>query len=189
MEKESFQFYRVMSSGCSSNNVEQDGHHGDNAMMMDVSETSNVSNSSNSIYYDELQVAMEQTHQSRRMIMNTLLDGSGKEGIDINNGHADALHIQRWSKLRTGVAEIANKMMEEELSVQQCGVVGEGGIPPPPPPPPPSMTTTTTMTAAQRRKKAAEETEAKRSLERIRREQMILEKRLTELQLQRGSGR
>jgi hypothetical protein len=51
------------------------------------------------------------------------------------------------------------------------------------------MTTTTTMTAAQRRKKAAEETEAKRSLERIRREQMILEKRLTELQLQRGSGR
>ena len=164
-----------MSSGCSSNNVEQDGHHGDNATMMDVSETSNVSNSS--IYYDEMQVAMEQTHQSRRMIMNTLLDGSGKEGIDINNGHAVA----------SGVAEIANKMMEEELGVQQCGVVGEGGIPPPPPPP--SMTITTPMTAAQRRKKAAEEAEAKRSLERIRREQMILEKRLTELQLQRGSGR
>ncbi len=173
MEKQSFQFYRVMSSGCSSNNVEQDGHHDDNAMMMDVSETSNVSNSSS--YYDELQAAMEQTHQSRRMIMNTLLDGSGKEGIDINNGHAVA----------SGVAEIANKMLEEELGVQQCGVVGEGGLPPPPP----SMTTTTIMAAAQRRKKAAEEAEAKRSLERIRREQMILEKRLTELQLQRGSGR
>jgi hypothetical protein len=183
MDEQSSQFYRMMSNSSSGNNSNAvDVHYNEVAavdssdstkMAIDSSDSTKMSSISN--YYDELQNAMEQTQRSRRMIMDAISDG---DNDDVASKSAD-------------VATEYQMMMEETYGRQQCGVIGMDG----PPPPPPSTShystsmDTTMITSAQRKKAAEEEEEARRDLERILREQMILEKRLTELQRAMGGSR
>jgi len=141
---------------------------------MDISDTSKTIDCSDSTkmsssgggggYFDELQIAMEQTQQSRRMILDAWLDLSNRS--DINNNDVASSNADVGSTA---------EMMEE--FGMQCMAVGMDA-----PPPQPLPTLADTARTASRVKVTAAEAEAKRILESIAREQMILEKRLTELQ-------
>lgn len=141
---------------------------------MDISDTSKTMDCSTKMssgggYYDELQSAMEQTQQSRRMILDAWLDTSDKSDINNNDDAAS-------SRADVASAAVSAAVMMEEFGMQ-CRTVGVDA--PPPHPLPTSADTTRTTSKV---KVTAAEAEAKRILERIAREQMILEKRLTELQ-------
>ena len=123
-------------------------------------DTNSISDStitSNRSCCNEFHVAMEQTQQSRRMIMGALSGSTRSEG---NNHVASGAHV----------AATALKMPECGM---QCGLGGVAGLPNPRPNSSDATGTKTMLTKA--------EVEAKRNLEGIARQQMILEKRLAEM--------
>jgi len=149
MDEQSSRFHRMIGSGSEA------PHYGDATISCDSTTLSNRSN------YDELQDAMSQTQQSRRMILGAL---SGSTRRDSNNDIASSAHH---------VPATAVQLPEFGI---QCGLIGMAGPPPHPHSLPASSTATRTTDEV-----AAAEAEAKRNLESIAREQMILEKRLAEI--------
>ena len=150
MDEQSSRFHRMMNSGSEA------PHYGDATISCDSTTLSNRSN------YDELQDAMSQTQQSRRMIMGAL---SGSTRRDSNNDIASSAHH---------VPATAVQLPEFGI---QCGLIGMAG----PPPHPHSLPASSTATRTTDSEVTAADAEAKRNLESIAREQMILEKRLAEI--------
>mmetsp|Transcript_5548 Transcript_5548/g.8128 ORF Transcript_5548/g.8128 Transcript_5548/m.8128 type:complete len:442 (+) Transcript_5548:233-1558(+) len=149
MDEQSSRFHRMIGSGSEA------PHYGDATISCDSTTLSNRSN------YDELQDAISQTQQSRRMILGAL---SGSTRRDSNNDIASSAHH---------VPATAVQLPEFGI---QCGLIGMAGPPPHPHSLPPSSTATRTTDEV-----TAAEAEAKRNLESIAREQMVLEKRLAEI--------
>eukprot|EP00985_Skeletonema_marinoi_P002595 scaffold1065_cov128-Skeletonema_marinoi.AAC.7 len=149
MDEQSSRFHRMIGSGSEA------PHYGDATISCDSTTLSNRSN------YDELQDAMSQTQQSRRMILGAL---SGSTRRDSNNDIASSAHH---------VPATAVQLPEFGI---QCGLIGMAGPPPHPHSLPASSTATRTTDEV-----TAADAEAKRNLESIAREQMILEKRLAEI--------
>ena len=157
MDDQSSHFYRMMSSSGAE-------CHGD---AMDISDTTtnmmdssdNTKMSSSSYFNDELQSAMEQTQQSRRLILDAFLDSSARS--DGNNVFASS----------AGAGNVAAAVGTLEEFGMQCGVVGKDC------PPHPLPTSADTTRATAKVEVTATEAKAKRHLKRIAREQLILEKR------------
>jgi len=149
MDEQSSRFHRMIGSGSEA------PHYGDATISCDSTTLSNRSN------YDELQDAISQTQQSRRMILGAL---SGSTRRDSNNDIASSAHH---------VPATAVQLPEFGI---QCGLIGMAGPPPHPHSLPASSTATRTTDEV-----TAAEAEAKRNLESIAREQMVLEKRLAEI--------
>jgi hypothetical protein len=152
MDEHSSRIHRMMSSSSAVSHV------GD-----DTNSISDSTITSNRSCCNEFHVAMEQTQQSRRMIMGAL---SGSTRSDGNNHVASGAHV----------AATALKMPECGM---QCGLGEVAGLPYPRPNSSDATGTRNVATKA--------EAEVKRNLECIAREQMILEKRLAEMY--RGIGR
>jgi len=131
--------------------------YGDATISCDSTTLSNRSNG-----YEELQDAMSQTQQSRRMILGAL---SGSTRRDSSNDIASSAHH---------VPATAVQLPEFGI---QCGLIGMAG----PPPHPHSLPASSTATRTTSDEVTAADAEAKRNLESIAREQMILEKRLAEI--------
>lgn len=147
MDEYSTQFHRMMSNSSAASHVR------------DCTNSTSVSMLSTKKHFNEFQGAMEQTQQSRRMIMGALSPGGTRsDGINdvASSARVDALAVK--------------KMPEFGI---QCGLGVVASLPNPIRNSSDATRTKNVVTKA--------ETEAKRHLESIAREQMILEKRLAEM--------
>ncbi len=143
MDEHSTQFHRMMSSSSTASNVR------------DCTTSTSDSIMGTKSYFNVLQGAMEQTQQSRRMIIGAISSDGTRSDDVASSAHVATSAVKKTTEFGT-----------------QFGQGGVAGLPNP------SMnssdaTRTNVVTKA--------EAEAKRNLECIAREQMILEKRLAEM--------